>query len=110
MTLFLLLISYGCTGEEKVYHIGVLQWTEQVHPYRLTYRGVLDNLTEKGYSEGVNLKLSYHDARQDKAVAIKAAEDIVKSGVVLILSLGTGSTLAALWRPPALARSPLFSP
>ena len=58
----------GCSKEGKVYHIGVLQWSEKVQPYLLAYEGVIDSLAEKGYLEGVNVRLSYRNAEQDKGL------------------------------------------
>ncbi len=87
---------FGCGAKDDVFHIGVLQWTEKVRPFELTYKGVLDGLSVKGFKQGVNLKISYRNAEQDKTLALKIAREFVKKEVDVIVSLGTGSSLAAL--------------
>jgi putative ABC transport system substrate-binding protein len=94
-TIFLCQLS-GCTKEKTRFHIGVLQWSEQVRPYALTYQGIIDSLSNKGYREGFNLTVSYTNVEQDKTLATQTAEAFVKRGVDLIVALGTGSSLAAL--------------
>ncbi|MBW2246799.1 MAG: ABC transporter substrate-binding protein [Deltaproteobacteria bacterium] len=90
------LFCFGCETKNKEFHIGVLQWTEKIHAFNQTYKGVLDGLKDKGYKEGVNLEIDYKNVEQDKELAMKTALDFVKKEVDLILTLGTGSTLAAL--------------
>lgn len=89
-------LCLGCQTKNKDFHIGVLQWTEKIHVFNLTYKGVLDGLKDKGYKEGINLKIDYKNVAQDKELALKTALDFANKGVDLILTLGTGSTLAAL--------------
>lgn len=86
----------GCEQKEKHYTIGVLQWTENIHPYTTTYTGVLDSLNDMGYFNGVNLSLEYINVEQDQNRAHKAAQHFVEQKVDLILALGTGSSIAAL--------------
>jgi putative ABC transport system substrate-binding protein len=86
----------GCKAKNKEFHIGVLQWTEKIHAYNQTYKGVLDALENKGYKQGMTLKIIYKNVDQDKDLALKTALAFVKKEVDLILTLGTGSTLAAL--------------
>ena len=74
----------------------MLQWTEKIHAYNQTYKGVLDALEDKGYKQGVTLEIIYKNLEQDKELALKTALDFVKKEVDLILTLGTGSTLVAL--------------
>jgi putative ABC transport system substrate-binding protein len=90
------LVCVGCKAKHKAFRIGVLQWTEKIHAYNQTYKGVLDALEDKGFKQGITLKIIYKNAEQDKEVALKTALDFVKKEVDLILTLGTGSTLAAL--------------
>lgn len=90
------LVCFGCETKNKEFHIGVLQWTEKIHAFNQTYKGVLDALKDKGYKEGINLGIDYKNVEQDKELALKTAFDFVKKRVDLILTLGTGSTLAAL--------------
>ncbi|MBW2089257.1 MAG: ABC transporter substrate-binding protein, partial [Deltaproteobacteria bacterium] len=90
------LFCFGCKTKNKEFRIGVLQWTEKIHAYNLTYKGVLDGLGDKGYKKGVNLDIDYKNVEQDKELALKTALYFVKKRVDLILTLGTGSTLAAL--------------
>jgi putative ABC transport system substrate-binding protein len=87
---------FGCQTKNKELHMGVLQWTEKIHAYKRTYEGVLDGLNDKGYKEGINLEIDYKNVEQDKDLALKTALDFVNKQVDLILTLGTGSTLAAL--------------
>ena len=94
--MILYLVCLGCQTKNKQFHIGVLQWTEKIHEYKKTYNGVLDGLKDKGYKEGINLEIEYKNVDQDKELALKTALDFVNKRVDLILSLGTGSTLAAL--------------
>jgi putative ABC transport system substrate-binding protein len=87
---------FGCRAKDDVFHIGVLQWTEKVRPFELTYNGVIKGLDEKGYRQGVNLKIYYRNADQDKTLALKIGREFVKKDVDVIVALGTGSSLAAL--------------
>ncbi|MBW2032155.1 MAG: ABC transporter substrate-binding protein [Deltaproteobacteria bacterium] len=87
---------FGCNARDEIFHVGILQWTEKVQPFRQTYKGVLDGLKDKGYKEGINLKIDYKNVEQDKELALKIAQGFVKSEVDLIVALGTGSSLAAL--------------
>ena len=90
------LVCFGCKAKSEEFHIGVLQWTEKIQAFNKTYKGVLDGLNDKGYKEGVNLKIDYKNVEQDKKLAIKVAQEFVKKEVDLIVALGTGSSLAAL--------------
>jgi putative ABC transport system substrate-binding protein len=90
------LICMGCEAKNKEFRIGVLQWTEKIHAYNQTYKGVLDALEDKGYKQGMTLEIIYKNVEQDKEFARETALDFVKKEVDLILTLGTGSTLAAL--------------
>ena len=90
------LLCFGCQTKNKEFHIGVLQWTEKIHAYKKTYKGVLDGLNDKGYKEGINLEIDYKNVEQDKELALKTALDFVNKRVDLILTLGTGSALSAL--------------
>ena len=90
------LVCVGCEAKHKEFRIGVLQWTEKIHAYNQTYKGVLDALEDKGYKQGMTLEIIYKNVEQDKEVARETALDFVKKEVDLILTLGTGSTLAAL--------------
>ncbi len=90
------LVICGCTTEKKHFHIGVLQWTEQVKPYTLTYQGILDSLHGKGYHQEFNLVINYKNVEQDKTLALLTAQEFVSSGVDLIVTLGTGSSVAAM--------------
>jgi len=87
---------FGCKAKDDIFHIGVLQWTEKVRPFDRTYKGVLDGLSVKGFKQGVNLKISYRNAEQDKTLALKIGREFVKKDVDVIVALGTGSSLAAL--------------
>ncbi|MDO9514616.1 MAG: ABC transporter substrate-binding protein [Syntrophales bacterium] len=86
----------GCQKKERTFHIGVLQWTEKIDSFNRTYQGVIDGLEAKGYREGMNLIVGYKNAEQDKESALRIAGDFVRRDVDLIVSLGTGSSLAAL--------------
>jgi len=90
------LVCFGCNTKKKEFRIGVLQWTGKIHAYNQTYKGVLDGLGDKGYKKGVTLEIDYKNIAQDKELALKTALDFAKKRVDLILTLGTGSTLAAL--------------
>jgi len=90
------LVVFGCQKNDKVFHIGILQWTEKVEAFNRTYKGVSDGLNAKGYKQGLNLKIDYKNVEQDKNLALKAAQEFVKKGVDLIVALGTGSSIAAL--------------
>jgi putative ABC transport system substrate-binding protein len=99
LAIFMMLIYFslfGCKAKDEIFHVGILQWTEKVQPYRQTYNGLLDGLKDKGYQDGMNLKIDYQNAEQDKALAMKIAEGFVQKEVNLIVALGTGSSLAAL--------------
>ncbi len=89
-------LSFGCREELPKYHIGVLQWTEKVYPYRLTYQGVIDGLHDLGFQESVNLTIDYRNVEQDRKLAYEISQDFVKDNVDLIVALGTGSSLAAI--------------
>ena len=87
---------FGCNARDEIFHVGVLQWTEKIQAFGQTYKGLLDGLKDKGYQDGMNLKIDYQNAEQDKALALKIAKGFVQSEVNLIVALGTGSSLAAL--------------
>ena len=86
----------GCKDKVEIFHIGILQWTEKVQPFRRTYRGFLNGLKDRGYQDGMNLKIHYRNVEQDKVLALKSARKFVRDEVDLIVALGTGSSLAAL--------------
>jgi len=86
----------GCGEKEQTVRIGILQWTEEIDSFRRTCQGVIDGLEAKGYKQGINLVIGYRNAEQDGDLALRIAEDFVEEGVELIISLGTGSSLAAL--------------
>lgn len=86
----------GCEKRESHYTIGVIQWTEQIQPFIQSYKGILDSLNDKGFLEGVNLTVDYVNVEQDNAKALLATKRFIKKKVALIVTLGTGSTLAAL--------------
>jgi putative ABC transport system substrate-binding protein len=87
---------FGCKAKDEIFNVGILQWSEKVQPFRQTYKGLLDGLKDKGYQDGMNLKIDYQNAEQDKALALKIAKGFVQNEVNLIVALGTGSSLAAL--------------
>lgn len=86
----------GCHGRKKTPTIGVLQWTEQIQEFRQTYQGMLDGLKARGYADGINVHIVYHNVEQDKTLALTVARQFVKTNVDLLVTLGTGSSLAAL--------------
>ncbi|MCP4105666.1 MAG: ABC transporter substrate-binding protein [Desulfobacteraceae bacterium] len=86
----------GCKTKNKVFYIGILQWSEKVEAFNQSCRGVLDGLKNKGYKQGSNLKTDYRNAEQDKKLALEIAKEFVSNKVDLIITLGTGSSLAAL--------------
>jgi len=94
--LFINIFVIGCDKKPEPFHIGVLQWTEKVEPFNQTYRGVIDGLADLGFRDGINMNLSFENARQDNALALKIARKFVDEGVDLIVALGTGSSLSAL--------------
>ncbi len=94
--LFLPVLFSGCGEKQSKFHIGVLQWTEKVYPYRLTYQGVIDGLHDLGFQESVNLTIDYRNVEQDKELAYDVSRGFVKDKVDLIVALGTGSSLAAI--------------
>ena len=87
---------FGCKEKSKRFNIGILQWTEKIQVFNQTYKGIIDGLNDKGYREGLNLEIDYKNVEQDKKLALKIAHGFVKKDVDLIVSLGTGSSLAAL--------------
>lgn len=96
ISMLIMFSFFGCRAKEKTFHIGVLQWTEKIDAFTRTYKGVIDGLVNKGLKQGINLKIDYRNAEQDKDLALKAARGFVKKKVDLIVALGTGSSLAAL--------------
>jgi len=98
MTVLILifLAFFCCRAKEKTFHIGVLQWTEDVEAFNQTYKGVIDGLRDKGYRDGINLTIDYQNVEQNKGLALKVARGYVDKGVDLIVALGTGSSKAAL--------------
>ena len=90
------LLSVGCNRKPEPFHIGILQWTEKVEPFNQTYRGVIDGLADLGFRDGINMNLSFENARQDNATALTIARIFVDEEVDLIVALGTGSSLSAL--------------
>jgi putative ABC transport system substrate-binding protein len=87
---------FGCKEKSKIFNIGILQWTEKIQVFNQTYKGILDGLNDKGYREGLNLEIEYKNVEQNKKLALKIAHEFVKKDADLIVSLGTGSSLAAL--------------
>jgi len=79
------LACVGCKGKNKEFRIGVLQWTEKIHAYNQTYKGVLDALEDKGYKQGITLEIDYKNVEQDKELALKTALEFVNKGVDLIV-------------------------
>lgn len=86
----------GCGTKKKDFHLGVIQWTERIEAYKKTYKGILDGLFDRGYKEGINLRIEYQNIEQDRDLAFKTARELVDKKVDLIIALGTGSSLAAL--------------
>jgi putative ABC transport system substrate-binding protein len=86
----------GCREKHPTFHIGILQWTEKVYPYNLTYQGVIDGLHDLGFQESVNLTIDYRNVEQDRDRAFRVAREFVEKKVNLMVTLGTGSSLAAI--------------
>jgi putative ABC transport system substrate-binding protein len=91
-----LFICSGCGRQRKAFNIGILQWTDRIEAFKKTYQGLIDGLKDRGYKEGLNLRIDYKNAEQNKELALKAARTLVDESVDVIVSLGTGSTKAAL--------------
>ena len=91
-----MIFTLSCNARGGFYYVGVLQWTERIEVYREAYRGVVDGLEEKGFVEGKNLRIEYVNVEQDWERARATVEEWVVRGVELIITLGTGSTLAAM--------------
>jgi len=87
---------FGCETKKRWFYIGIMQWTEEIRAFNRTYQGVIDGLQDRGYKEGINLKIDYRNVEQDKKQAMKIARGFVRKKVDLIVALGTGSCLAAL--------------
>ncbi|WP_457575501.1 ABC transporter substrate-binding protein [Desulfomarina sp.] len=94
--LFFSVLLFACREKPLNFRIGVLQWTEKIYPYRLTYQGVIDGLHDLGFQESINLKIDYRNVEQDRDLAYEVSRNFVRDGVDLIVALGTGSSLAAI--------------
>jgi len=46
----------SCQEKPEKYHLGILQWTESLEPFELSYNGVIDSLRDKGYRDGINIE------------------------------------------------------
>lgn len=109
--IYLAVISLSLTGlylcflsqrAPKTTRIGVLQWTEEVAPFRQTREGVLAGLKALGLKEGENLTLTMRNAEQDPHTAQEAIREFSQSKVDLVITIGTHGTLTALEAAPEL--------
>ncbi|SCY57698.1 ABC transporter substrate-binding protein [Desulfoluna spongiiphila] len=89
-------------GRPKGPHIGVLQWTEQVPPFRLTREGIQAGLTSIGLKAGDNLTLTIHNAEQSREMALSAIREFKRQKVDILITLGTGGTLLAMETAPEI--------
>ncbi|VFQ46001.1 ABC transporter substrate-binding protein [Desulfoluna butyratoxydans] len=100
--LALVVVSGGVIDLErrKGPHIGVLQWTEQVPPFRLAREGVQSGLASIGLKNGENLTLTVHNAEQSREMALSAIREFKRQKVDLLITLGTAGTLLAMEEAP----------
>ena len=86
----------SCDNRPPPPRVGILQWTEKVKPYIQTHAGLIDGLRDKGYRDGVNIRLRYINAEQDQARARAEATKLATPNTTALVALGTGSATAAL--------------
>lgn len=105
MTVFVLCLAgvlavFVFQDTRKRPHIGVLQWTEQVAPFRLTCQGVLASLSGLGPGKGEEITLTVRNAEQSRKKAREAIEEFSRQGVDLLVTIGTRATLIAMETAP----------
>lgn len=96
----LVAILGGCSKEEKtekgedIYVIGINQLVQH-SALDSARQGFIDGLAEKGYVDGVNIKLDYENAQGDAAITQTIAKQFVSNKVDMIFAISTASAQAA---------------
>lgn len=105
LTVFILCLAgvlavFAIQGARQRPHIGVLQWTEQVAPFRQIRQGILASLSSLGPGKGNDILLTVHNAEQNRKKGREAIEDFSRQGVDLLVTIGTRATLIAMETAP----------
>ncbi len=96
ITLSLAIVSFGeeANAAEKVYKIGITQII--THPALDRCRkGIIEEMAQKGFTEGVNVKYDFRNAEGDMTLASSIAKKFVSEKVDLIFSIATPTTQAS---------------
>ena len=93
ITLLALSVIAGCTPTTKT--IGISQVV--THPaLDATRQGVLDGLTDNGYTEGQDLTVDYQNSEGDPSLFASIAQQFVTNEVDLIVAIATPNAQAAV--------------
>ncbi len=84
----------GCNGKDKTYILAVLD-SQNGEPYKRARLSMLNELEQKGYKQGTNLKIIYHSIGNDKEKGKRLLKHVVKKKPDVIFTNGTVMTLAA---------------
>ncbi len=89
------LFSFGmASGQEKVIHVGVLQFAS--HPALDSARdGFVDSLAKAGFKDGEKIRLDLQNAQRDMSVARTIAKKFVMDNKDLIYTIATPASQAA---------------
>lgn len=91
----LLVFSLNVGAEAEKFEIGISQFVE--HPsLDLARKGFIDQLAEKGYLEGKNLKIEFQNAQADFATAQSIAQRFKQNNLDLILAIATPAAQTAV--------------
>ena len=93
LTLALLLTCTAAVAEDKVYHIGIIQFA--VHGSLDNCRqGFIEGLAEEGFVEGVNVVFDLQNAQQDTAICAQIASVVVPKSD-LVCAIATPAAMSA---------------
>ncbi len=101
------LILSSCKPSVKKYTLVVIQYTKRVPSYVFTYNGIVEGLKDKGYIDGLNLKIYFFLYLQKNLKKNLPLEKILKLKKDLIVTLGTIPTKFMLSSLPIPNKIPL---
>ncbi|MGQ9688726.1 MAG: ABC transporter substrate-binding protein [Desulfobaccales bacterium] len=93
----LLLGSGGCQNLfSRPPLVGIITWSQGIKDIDDNLQGIVEGLREEGYLDGLNLRLQILNAREDRSLAVEAAEKLQRQGAKLLITVGTVTTMVAL--------------
>lgn len=93
LTLALLLTCTAAVAEDKVYHIGIIQFAEHGSLDNCR-QGFIEGLAEEGFVEGVNVVFDLQNAQQDTAICAQIASVLVPKSD-LVCAIATPAAMSA---------------